>query len=98
MAMQSNCPNCGAPIDNDICPYCGTAHNLPPTTMEIGSIVPIRIEHKGHVFEFDLCIETFAANDMGPIYDIYSDGIRFSTMHSPEWHVAMSGRVVSRKR
>ncbi len=22
---QFNCPNCGAPISSDICPYCGTA-------------------------------------------------------------------------
>lgn len=22
---QYNCPNCGAPISSDICPYCGTA-------------------------------------------------------------------------
>ena len=21
---RTNCPNCGAPIDTDVCPYCGT--------------------------------------------------------------------------
>lgn len=25
MSDQFNCPNCGAPISDDICPYCGTA-------------------------------------------------------------------------
>ena len=25
MSDQFNCPNCGAPIASDICPYCGTA-------------------------------------------------------------------------
>lgn len=25
MSEQFNCPNCGAPIASDICPYCGTA-------------------------------------------------------------------------
>ena len=25
MRDQFNCPNCGAPIASDICPYCGTA-------------------------------------------------------------------------
>ena len=24
MAKSFNCPNCGAPIDGDLCPYCGT--------------------------------------------------------------------------
>lgn len=24
MTRQLNCPNCGAPIDGDKCPYCGT--------------------------------------------------------------------------
>lgn len=22
--MKKNCPNCGAPIENEVCPYCGT--------------------------------------------------------------------------
>ena len=22
----TNCPNCGAPVKDDICPYCGTKH------------------------------------------------------------------------
>ena len=24
MQEKLNCPNCGAPIENEICPYCGT--------------------------------------------------------------------------
>lgn len=25
-----NCPNCGAPVNGNICEYCGTVHNICP--------------------------------------------------------------------
>ena len=25
-----NCPNCGAPVNGNVCEYCGTVHNIYP--------------------------------------------------------------------
>ena len=92
---MSNCPNCGAPVVGDICPYCGTAHRLPTPMMAIGKVVPIRFEHGGTVFSFDLLVSGFEASDMGETCSFRDGfGLTVSTLHTPELHVSMSGTVI----
>lgn len=40
-----NCPNCGAPIQNDICPYCGSVF-LDWTTLDMGKPAFVRIKDR----------------------------------------------------
>lgn len=43
-----NCPNCGAPITAEKCPYCGTLF-YDFSTIEVGKPSYIKIKHKGKI-------------------------------------------------
>ena len=44
-----NCPNCGAPIQNDICPYCGSVFlDWACFDMNRPTFVKVR-DHSGHI-------------------------------------------------
>ena len=43
-----NCPNCGAPIQADACPYCGTVF-LDWASFEMNRPTYVKVEHQGQV-------------------------------------------------
>ena len=45
----SNCPNCGAPITSEKCPYCGTVF-YDFSCIDFTSPTYIKIKHNGHIF------------------------------------------------
>ena len=47
---MKNCPNCGAPIQNEICDYCGTVM-YDFSCIDISSPCYVRVKHNGKVLQ-----------------------------------------------
>lgn len=56
-----NCPNCGAPIANDICPYCGTGI-LDWSALELGKENWVKIKFNGEVVLIKALLYNFRVN------------------------------------
>lgn len=44
-----NCPNCGAPITDEKCPYCGTVF-YDFTTLDLDETSYVKFKYKGKIF------------------------------------------------
>ena len=66
-----NCPNCGAPIQNDICPYCGSVF-LDWTTLDMGKPTFVRIKDRHGMYRlvrlFVRDVEYVVDDDSFPYY------------------------------
>lgn len=51
-----NCPNCGAPIESEICPYCGTVF-IDFASMDTDKPFYLAIKHNGTVIKCKAMIE-----------------------------------------
>ena len=51
MEKTTNCPNCGAPIDGDKCPYCGT-EVIDLCCLDTDKPFFIKIRHNGQILRF----------------------------------------------
>lgn len=71
---QFNCPNCGAPIASDVCPYCGTAF-LDWSCLELHKDNWIKIKIDGKV-----CLIKATLTAFGIDYDDNSDNDRIVYM------------------
>lgn len=60
-----NCPNCGAPIASDICPYCGTGI-LDWSALELGKENWIKIKIGGEVVMIKALLSNFQVNYQCP--------------------------------
>ena len=46
---SANCPNCGAPIESERCPYCGTMF-IDFACVDLDKPFYLKIKHNGHIF------------------------------------------------
>ena len=56
-----NCPNCGAPINADVCPYCGTAF-LDWSALDINKPNWIKLKLGNHIVIIKASITDFSYN------------------------------------
>ena len=80
-----NCPNCGAPITKDYCPYCGSVF-LDWASFDVNSPTFVKIKDQfGRYRLMKLAImsltEHMSCNDT----HLYSDNELYYTVHSPEY-------------
>lgn len=96
---MDNCRNCGAPVTDAICPYCGS-----PTeqmcTVGPGKIVHISwVDDTGRTVQFDMRIENLTMNlrnDVTDIQDSYGSIVKTIT-NTVETYVKMGGTAMMRK-
>lgn len=63
MSDQFNCPNCGAPIASDICPYCGTAFlDWSCIDEQKASFVKVKFNGKIHLMKVHMMSFEFVYN------------------------------------
>ena len=81
---MDNCRNCGAPVTDAICPYCGS-----PTeqmcTVGPGKIVHISwVDDSGHEIYFDMCVENLSIDQRDEVTDLRNfDGSIVKTVVNP---------------
>lgn len=90
---QYNCPNCGAPISSDICPYCGTAF-LDWSCLELNKDNWIKIKINGKV-----CLIKAAFSHLGVEFNsdqqtLYSDNTPYIIAERPtlDLHIDLSAK------
>ena len=71
--MELNCPNCGAPIIDNVCPYCGT-YFYDFATLEIGKVGHIKINHGEFHNIFNACLTDISTNLECNTNGLYGDG------------------------
>lgn len=52
MSMKTNCPNCGAPIESERCPYCGTIiYDFANVSFDKPSYIRLKVNNRLYVFK-----------------------------------------------
>lgn len=95
---DTNCPNCGAPITGDTCPYCGTEFARPEEALKLalGRRVSVSFEADGHLYEFDMVLDSARISASTATEGVYSDGMLYHSIHmAPEYEADLSGRLVA---
>ena len=72
MTSTDNCPNCGAPIENDICPYCGTLI-WDFATIDLHKPRWIKVEYAGKIMMVRAMLTTLTMNMNQPIITTFAD-------------------------
>ena len=93
---EHNCPNCGAPLRDGLCDYCGTVieHRL---GLAIGKVVKLRFEHEGSEYEFDMMVESLESSQRCDSTNVYADDAVYTTISSSfETTVNISGHLIGR--
>ena len=68
MEKTTNCPNCGAPIEGDKCPYCGT-EVIDLCCLDTDKPFCIKIRNNGQIMKFK--VMTRSINIESPRYYAY---------------------------
>ena len=69
---SKNCPNCGAPIENEKCPYCGTLF-IDFAAMDADKPFFMKIKHNGEILVVRVRLNSLSMYSE-PI-SLYADGI-----------------------
>ena len=101
IVSKTNCPNCGAPVTGNTCPYCDTVFARPESAiaLALGRKVSVSFEADGCLYEFDMVLDNVRIDaDVEPT-DLYSDGMLYTTIYSqPEYRASFDGRLVRSER
>ena len=91
---ETNCPNCGAPLDHGKCLYCGTSIES-VLSMALGKRVSVSFEADGRLYEFDIVLDgmdiSFEAN---PTRFSSFGGDVVHTSFSPTARASFDGSIV----
>ena len=89
-----NCPNCGAPIQNDICPYCGSVF-LDWAAFDTNRPTFVKIKDWfGHYKLFKLGIDNVSEHfDAYPTY-LYGDNSVYASIAQPEYTIEAEFRAL----
>ena len=68
--MKTNCPNCGAPIEDIRCPYCNTIF-YDFAALSLDEPVYIRIKNRGEIYMFKAVISNCDISIQSDTYDTY---------------------------
>ena len=87
---STNCPNCGAPIESERCPYCGTMF-IDFACMDLDKPFYLKIKHNGHIFIVKVILRNIKMTNEG--YSLYRNGIPF--MEIPVCELSMNFDIIS---
>ena len=81
-----NCPNCGAPIQSDICPYCGSVF-LDWSTFDLNrpTFVKVRDFRNGHVKLLKLGTASVEEEISMEHEYLYADNVRHAIRTRPDY-------------
>lgn len=89
-----NCPNCGAPVQSDICPYCGSVFlDWACFDMNRPTFVKIR-NHRGHIVMMKLSPENVSIDYDYNAVEIYGDNERFYRISEPGFEINATFRAL----
>jgi hypothetical protein len=88
MEQLKNCPNCGAPIENHKCPYCGTIF-YDFAEFEVGKTAYIRLNVNGNLNVFRAVLTDFEVIQDTDTY-MYFDNTPVAYYKNPETRLAMN--------
>ena len=97
---ETNCPNCGAPITGESCPYCNTVFTRPESAiaLALGRKVSVSFEADGCLYEFDMVLDRAEIGSTASDY-LYSDGMMYNTFRiAPEYEASLNGRIVQSEK
>lgn len=77
---SKNCPNCGAPIDREKCPYCGTLF-IDFAAMDADKPFFMKIKHNGEIFVVKVKLNIMSMYSE-PI-SLYADNMRLCQLCGP---------------
>lgn len=84
-----NCPNCGAPIQEDKCPYCGTViYDF--ATLETDKPCYIKIKMGGKIIMLQAVCRGFSITMERHDIDYYGDDRVIHTVQAPDINIDMS--------
>lgn len=80
-----NCPNCGAPIQKDYCPYCGSVF-LDWASFDVNAPTFVKIkDHRGQYRLLKIAITSITEHLSFDDTHLYADNQIFQTIRSPEY-------------
>jgi len=89
-----NCPNCGAPVQSDICPYCGSVFlDWACFDMNRPTFVKIR-DHRGHIVLMKLSPENISIEYNYDSVDIFADDKIIHKISIPELEINATFRAL----
>lgn len=84
---RTNCPNCGAPIESERCPYCGTIiYDF--ANLEIGKDCWIRLKIGDELRVFKARVDRITADATEPP-TFYVDDTPVTLSYVPEWNLEL---------
>lgn len=87
MMERANCPNCGAPIESERCPYCGTIiYDF--ANLELGKDCWIRLKVGNDLRVFKARVNRIMANTTEPPMH-YADNTPVAISYNPEWNLEL---------
>ena len=87
--IKTNCPNCGAPITDTKCPYCGTIY-YDFANLKVGDISLIRLKLGDALHTFKAVV-TGVSIKSDPINSFYDD---YTVSTYPGWDLDISMTIV----
>lgn len=88
--IKTNCPNCGAPITDVKCPYCGTIH-YDFANLKVGDISYIRLKLGDTLHTFKAVVKGISMTGNSPT-PFYADDYVVSV--NPVWDLDISMTLV----
>ena len=80
-----NCPNCGAPIQKDYCPYCGAVF-LDWASFDVNAPTFVKVkDHRGQYRLLKIAIISITEHLNFDDTHLYADNQIFQTIRSPEY-------------
>ena len=77
---SKNCPNCGAPIETETCPYCGTVF-LDFAAMDADQPFYMKVKHDGKIYILKVKMTSMEPKtECNDVYNIF--GSRLLTLRS----------------
>lgn len=91
--MNQNCPNCGAPIEQDICPYCGTMI-WDFATIELNEPRWVKIKHDGKIYMVRAKMTSLRVENKSEPTMFYADSRAFRLYNGPDYEIDLHMVVV----
>lgn len=88
MSDQFNCPNCGAPISGDICPYCGTAF-IDWSCIDERKANFIKVKFNGRIHLMKVHMISLGFNYNTPETALWCDDQVYCSIRKPELNLHM---------
>lgn len=94
MNEHLNCPNCGAPVEEEVCSYCGTViYDF--ATMDMDKPMYIKLRKDGKVIMFKVLLEELAFEYRDNPISYYADEQPIEVIRIPECQIRANFQVLN---